>query len=701
MEPVFLNSEKYQVIRELGRGAMGIVYLAEDRLLSRTVALKVLNDRLLQDPSFVERFKREARSVSSLHHPNIVTVHGLERSDSHLVIDMEFVDGPSLDQFVRRGTASPPAAVRIASDVLEGLKACHAAGVIHRDLKPANVLLAPDGNAKIADFGLATAAAGQLLDTAQITQSNTIFLGTPRYMPPDAWDGNTPRPGWDLFAVGVMLYEMLTGSIAFPGETPLAIMKQHISNPLPPLATVAKDVSPALAEMVDALIRAGSDGAELSAMEALRQLRGTPEYAAVQSSDADTTILGPMTREHAKLRKRAAGGRRTVFRAVLAVVLAAVFAGGGAVYLYAPVSPDQPAPAAGEKAGAGANAGVTFFRTYPVGDPAHSEAVWMWRREPGGAADVLLGRDASGLWHLSLEPGDREGERRLRGHWGEYVSPAAGSVRYGTVSGVARLHESGGIAALALERRNARDNAGETIFLHAEEMANSLDVEGFVRQLEAGAAHQSLLFNELLPRGLPWAFEVDSIMPATQPGRLPAPYVASAEALEEAWSDARWQAPPEEGGGLPSGGADGAWLRAVWTDDTVAFALRADAAPDDWRVTLTLMPIVAVPETGRWSATCQLSSTGELEAYAATGTTRLTPLAGWKSHMTNAGSPLQIVIEAPAASLPGGAFPRRGRRWRVNVHLRDGAGTPVATWGASDVDAVAHGVMLSFAEARP
>jgi len=222
----------YQVLRELGRGGMGVVYLARDARLERDVAIKALPEELAQDPVRLERFEREAKSMASLNHPNVAGIHGVEEQDGSRYLVLEFVDGESLADRLDRGPLPVDEAIALATQIAAGIEAAHEAGVIHRDLKPANIMITPEGVAKVLDFGLARADDGQStssvqLDAATLTQHNpkhspTIagaILGTAAYMSPEQARGRRVDKRSDIWAFGVLLYEMLVGSNPFKGET--------------------------------------------------------------------------------------------------------------------------------------------------------------------------------------------------------------------------------------------------------------------------------------------------------------------------------------------------------------------------------------------------------------------------------------------------------------------------------------------------
>lgn len=233
----------YEIVELLGEGGMGQVYRARDSKLGRDVALKILPQNLTDDAERVARFRREARTLASLQHPNIAAIHGLDEADGHLFLTMELVEGEDLSQRLARGPIPVDEALEIAICIAQGLEAAHANDLVHRDLKPANVKLAPDGTAKVLDFGLARAIAGQSVEesdigtsptiTAAMTQAGTI-LGTASYMSPEQARGRPVDHRADIWAFGVVLWEMLNGKRLFQGDTTTDVLANVLKQPIDP-----------------------------------------------------------------------------------------------------------------------------------------------------------------------------------------------------------------------------------------------------------------------------------------------------------------------------------------------------------------------------------------------------------------------------------------------------------------------------------
>ena len=242
MEPTVLDN-RYAVSSLLGGGGMGKVFLARDRVLDRDVALKVLRNQYAQDEEFVGRFEREAKAAASLNYPNIVSVYdGGTAADGTYYIAMEYVGGGTLkDRILKEGPLEAAEAVRMASQVADALGVAHARGMVHRDIKPQNVLLTIDGVAKVADFGIARA-----VSETTVSDSNLV-LGTARYMSPEQAAGDTVGPASDLYSLGVVLYEMLTGEVPFEADSEIDVAMKHVAEPPRP----PKEKNPSVPEALD------------------------------------------------------------------------------------------------------------------------------------------------------------------------------------------------------------------------------------------------------------------------------------------------------------------------------------------------------------------------------------------------------------------------------------------------------------------
>jgi eukaryotic-like serine/threonine-protein kinase len=327
-----LIAGRYELEELVGTGGMSSVYRAHDRLLERDVALKVLHEGLTGQGDHVERFRREARAVAQLSHPNIVTVIDRGEQDARQFIVFEFVPGENLKQLVgRTGPLPEREAIRLALQVARALAFAHGQGLVHRDVKPQNVLLTDEGRAKVTDFGIARS-----LDVAGgLTQTGTV-MGTSDYISPEQARGSQVDELSDVYSLGAVLYELLTGELPFSGDNFVAVAMKHINEPPPSVRERRPDVSPRL----DAAVRramAKSPGDRFRSMEELAgELQGCLGEldGAGTSSGAQTIVVAPPSRRERRRLRRSELDRPSIWPlivllaglAVLAGIFAAVFA---------------------------------------------------------------------------------------------------------------------------------------------------------------------------------------------------------------------------------------------------------------------------------------------------------------------------------------------------------------------------------------
>jgi eukaryotic-like serine/threonine-protein kinase len=235
---------RYRIISRLGSGGMADVYLAEDTQLGRRVALKLLYRRFAEDAEFVERFRREASSAAGLQHPNVVQVFDRGEWDGTYYIAMEYLEGRNLKQVVRdHGPLEPALAVDIVLQILKAARFAHRRGIVHRDIKPHNVIVDDEGRAKVTDFGIARAGASDMTETGSI-------MGTAQYLSPEQAQGQPVDARADLYSIGIVLYELLTGAPPFDAESPVTIaLKQVTEDPIPPM-----QLNPAVPPALDAVV---------------------------------------------------------------------------------------------------------------------------------------------------------------------------------------------------------------------------------------------------------------------------------------------------------------------------------------------------------------------------------------------------------------------------------------------------------------
>ncbi len=238
-------NDRYQIIKTIGEGGMANVYLAYDTILDRNVAVKVLRGDLATDEKFVRRFQREALSASSLSHPNIVEVYDVGEDNGLYYIVMEYIEGKHLKQLLKkRGSLTVREVVDIMMQITDGMSAAHDSYIIHRDIKPQNIMILENGLIKITDFGIAMA-----LNATQLTQTNSV-MGSVHYLPPEQACGKTATIQSDVYSMGILMYELLTGSVPFKGDNAVEIALKHIKESIPYVTDINDSIPTSVANIV-------------------------------------------------------------------------------------------------------------------------------------------------------------------------------------------------------------------------------------------------------------------------------------------------------------------------------------------------------------------------------------------------------------------------------------------------------------------
>lgn len=337
---------RYRLERRLASGGMGSVYEGTDERLHRRVAVKLLRDELADDPRFVERFRREARAVASLSHPNIASVYDYgEDAGRHFMI-MEFAAGKDLAQIIKMDAPLPiERAVHIGEQLCEALEHAHAAGVIHRDVKPANVIVNSGDRVRVTDFGIARAAGDSTL-----TATGSV-LGTANYLSPEQAAGRALTPASDLYSAGVVLYEMLTGTVPFPGESAIAVAMRHMNEDVPS----ARQANPAVPFELDAVVRRATERDPAARFHSAQEMADALRHSLQPTAaGAPTLVAGavpppaPPTQSVWPIPGRRYEPRRVGGAVVITLVVLALLAGGLLAFR---LLTDDDAPAAGRRNG--------------------------------------------------------------------------------------------------------------------------------------------------------------------------------------------------------------------------------------------------------------------------------------------------------------------------------------------------------------
>jgi len=293
-------NDRYEIIKTIGEGGMANVYLASDQILERNVAIKVLRGDLSNDEKFIRRFKREALSVSNLSHPNIVEVYDVGEEEGNYYIVMEYIEGKTLKQLLqKRGALTLTEVIDIMSQLTDGLSHAHDAYIIHRDIKPQNIMIQDNGLIKITDFGIAMA-----LNSTQLTQTNSV-MGSVHYLPPEQANGKGSTIKSDIYSLGILMYELLAGSVPFKGDTAVEIALKHMKEKVPSI----RKQNPTIPQSVENIILKSTAKnpknrydtvkemhADLkSAMEKTNEKRLVYEYP--ENDLEETKVIPPVTKE--------------------------------------------------------------------------------------------------------------------------------------------------------------------------------------------------------------------------------------------------------------------------------------------------------------------------------------------------------------------------------------------------------------------
>jgi len=245
MEETRLLNNRYQILEQLGKGGMAIVYRARDTMLERSVSVKVLRESYSRDPAFLERFRQEAKAAANLSHPNIVTVHDFGLDNGQIFIVMEFIPGTDLKALIKqRGRFNPEEAVPLLIQACAGIGYAHRAGLVHCDVKPQNMLVTADMRLKVTDFGIARA-----LSTIHPKEQSEVIWGSPQYFSPEQASGAAPSPASDVYSLGIIMYEMLTGSLPFHADTAAELAHLHIEAEPVLISEMLPDISPVLEQI--------------------------------------------------------------------------------------------------------------------------------------------------------------------------------------------------------------------------------------------------------------------------------------------------------------------------------------------------------------------------------------------------------------------------------------------------------------------
>ncbi len=700
---------KYEVTGTLGRGGMGVVYLGRDPDLNRLVALKVLQESLSNDDSFLRRFEEEARAVAQLFHPHILPINALSREGARLIIEMPYIETGSLaDLIAQRGLHCPDAAVYCA-DTLDALAACHAHGIVHRDVKPSNILLDAQGRALLSDFGLAKALDLPAAVPAGDMTATSVFVGTPRYAPLEAWDGAPPSPAWDLYSVGVILYEGLSGTRLVESDTFLGYVRAMERGTFPRLTEVRQGVSEEMSALVEGLLSPDPAARPETAGQALEKLRSTPEYKH-RREGLETTGVRSIPRGVRVRALRATRKRRASRLAALAFVLVSALAIGALALVFSsffagstgesPATPrggttaetsqaDAPVLAAllGQPRFAPPARALTFAASVAGSPDRRGRFMLVSGPEPG----MLRGLLVSGMRVCDLEFEKLETDGfTVTGVWGTFTDASALECAAGEVAGSARwLAEEASLwMALVFTAPNHALRWEEHLTLTRTQQTDT----ALLWEVEEDDYLAPMLVNELAPREGAWLAAANRWLPALPGARLA---LGDGKGLGGPQMDALWV--DAETAGVPAFPREaGGQLAGLVVDDGVLLRLQAASpAPEGWSLRLALQTGFSIPQrhSKRYAATWRDG------AWADGRTVEHERASAWEPpwQTVSLAVPGRWGVEV-LLKVEGGALPSDAAPWRLNAALlapdTEGAAAPVLFWGAPETAETPHGVML-------
>ncbi|MBQ1547464.1 MAG: Stk1 family PASTA domain-containing Ser/Thr kinase, partial [Lachnospiraceae bacterium] len=280
LEPGSFLADRYEIIEKIGAGGMSDVYKAKDHVLSRDVAIKVLKAEFAEDMTFVSKFRTEAQSAAGLEHPNIVNIYDVGSEDGLYYIVMECVEGITLKTYIeKKGRLNYKESISIAIQVGRGIEAAHNKGIIHRDIKPQNIIISKEGKVKVTDFGIARAASGNTV--------NADVMGSVHYFSPEQARNGYSNEQSDIYSLGIVMYEMVTGRVPFDGETAVAVALQHLQNEMVPPSQIAPETPVALEGIIKKATQKSMDKRYSNMDELLSDLK-----KALVSPDEDIVTPG-------------------------------------------------------------------------------------------------------------------------------------------------------------------------------------------------------------------------------------------------------------------------------------------------------------------------------------------------------------------------------------------------------------------------
>ncbi len=709
---------KYRLLSGIGNGGFGVVHLAEDLVLGRNVAVKVLPAHLVSDAKSLKRFRGEAKLVAKLQHPNIVRIHSFEVVDGVPLIEMEYIEGGSLADRLQREVVTPTEVVRWARDVAFALEHCHALGMIHRDVKPSNILINRFGRAQLADFGISSLLAASEESGIDASQTQS-FRGTPHYAAPEAWDGGTPTPAWDVYSLGAVMYEALTGAPPHGDVGQLALARKIATERVPLIHKVNAAISPEASALVAEMLEPRPENRPASARELIQRLESLPEYVAEPGQPDSTRTIPMMRRDRARDRTRRLRAiiGATVFALFVAIIgiVALVqwngangnpIAGLGARPLERASTESIPADLREWELDAFLSSrrtpraeAVVMAAQLGNGNPSSDER-WLVELADGVPIRVsALGATTISVFQLT--PAGQSGEFSVAGDWAGYADAHGTVFRHGTVRGSLRWRGDPAVAAGILERLSDVDGSAAALQVLADETADKTDVE-FLYRLEESDVHLPVLWNELVPRRMPWAEHLVDWLPAFPAGRLVAgagEEAAGEYTIDGLPNEAFWIRGAGVGGlpGFPPGNDSAIALHVANSEVLLSARVRTDAESGALGLHAAIMPGYSMPNQA--SLTILLSYDGrDTRVTVPRGIGTATPHSSCASAFGNG----YWTVECGIAFAREPSAAGTAEEWRLNASIRNlESGDTLVWWGYPDEDEVHHGAVVRITASEP
>jgi len=703
---------KYLLLKELGRGGMGTVYLAEDTSLGRIVALKVLLPALSADDSFIRRFREEARSVAAVSHPNIVRIHSLDYIDSQYVIDMEYLDGGSLSDLMLREVMTPPRLLHVLSGIIHALAACHQCGIVHRDMKPQNVLVEQNGRVVLTDFGISTAYADHITKAMRRNSSCSFFVGTPRYAPPEAWDNSPAGPSWDVYSLGMVIFESLTGNVLYDGASPLEIARKMFLEPMEDISGRLVNVSEELAQLLQEMLSLDPGHRPKDGVELLARLQEVPEWKGLGPLTEETmtyTATDAMRRIRNKKRKERMRKYVGIAFAAVAAIVTLPLLGWGAFWMtqnfLTEVAGPAPQVAAWEEASVSPAIifqGVTLQENNATSQPT----TWYLRdrTQPNEREGLVFSKDA--LWGIEVLGGDDE-DFTVAGFAADYRFGGGQGYREARITGTGRpLGRNTHAFNLQFECIASGERWDWTGTLAAHGTLN--DDAGFRHALQTADGPQALLFRELIPRRRPWAqmaleglyprYERAYEVPIIELPQEADPY----ETLQAGvWRQQRFTTSGRVRSIPAVGGAQRARLQAVATEHGLHLQIDCPISPEASPfIHISVVPLMAYPVSASPQYVATLGPEGLENAHVYVQGVEQPWHCPWQGKKARNGDQLQAEVYIPSLGMRGAPIPGENVYWFLNVSISEERfpleESALAYWGGPDLHNLSSSLLLRY-----